>query len=44
MQQFKDVAVDVLQYGWDHPGLLAVSAIVSVTVGYVTWRRSGGGS
>lgn len=42
MQHFKDVAADILQYGWNHPGLLVVAVVAAVTVGIITWHKSKG--
>lgn len=36
------VAKDVLQFGWDHPGLLVVTGVACAVVGVITWHKSKG--
>lgn len=44
MDRITGIAAQILQYGWDHPGLLVVTAVVAAAVGVITWRRSSRGN
>jgi hypothetical protein len=40
MNTLYGIAKQILQYGWNHPGLLVVAGVVGAAVGVITWRKS----